>query len=645
MDVLPVSPSVAARRLLSMLRSEPSVLFVGAFVSSRPPSGLPMALELKQALVECMWTAGGQQLAPVLGAHPLALLNASRFLGVPLELVAEEVLKRTNLSIHDLLGWMGSAQPNNNHRVLAALANRHLANIVTTNFDELIEHEVSSTTHIEKLHGSLSDPDGMAIRLTQVGRGLVDRGFKRKISALINGKSVCFIGYAGRDPDIFPVLSGTKLSRVLWIARPCASAAGRASIARELKHCERLEEISKAFECLSVDGNQLFDELGSMLHLSLPADPAATFDWRTVMRSTAAPSSKDEAAVSLARILGAAGLWEQVAKACSWLYAHSGNPVTRLDAALFESEALYFLGEFTASESAAQRALVLCRRRHEPLRKARALQILGLIKGRSEHGSVRGGAARHIHGISRVLQSRPDTEARLLLANNYLNLGIWEKNHGRLREAKDSLDQGIRIARKTGDLRAQEKLHNAIGIVLRRRRQQLLRTGSSASSMRRAARRHLMMARELASYLGSAAEEVRVMLALIDLELDGVEYDVPGALGRGRVLLDECELLVKHSPEPEQVAGVKERRAQILIAAGAAQEAVSMISEALEAMITNTMRASGLKNRAAALEELGLHDEALRDLHDAMRLVPEGPDRTEIRMLLKNVEGAVAKNG
>ncbi len=637
MDILSVSPSDAAKRLLSMFRSGPSVLFVGAFVSSRSPSGLPMALELKRAMVECMWTAGGEQLTPVIGSEPLALLGTSRFVEIPLELVAEEVLRKSKLNIRRLLGWLGDAKPNNNHRVLAALADRGIADVVTTNFDELIEREISNDGQIRKLHGTVSSPDGMAIRLNQVGRGLIDRKFKKMISSLVDGRSVCFVGYAARDPDIFPVLSALHFRQILWIARPYKSLADREIVARELEHCERMERTTEKFECLSVDGNRLFDEIGSLLHLSLPVDLERTFDWRSAMGSTAVPSSGDLAAISIIRILMASGLSREAAQASSWLFARSTVPNTRQGVAFLESESLYRLGEYRPSEQATRRALELCRGSRDKVDKARAFQILGLIKGRSTNGAVRGWAPRYMHRIVQILKDKNDIEARLLLANNFINLGIWQKNRNRLAEAEKSLNQGLQIARKVGDIRSQVKLHSSLGIVFRRRRQQLLHSPTSALLMKRSAIRHLRIAGELAGYLGDTAEEVRVMITRINLELDGVDR-IRGALRRASRLIDECELLVKHSPEPEQAANIKEMRGIVLTAKREAQQAVDIITDALETMVTNTARASALRSRAVALAQLGLHNEALDDLHHAIMLVPDGPDRSEIKALLKHLD-------
>ena len=642
MKIRPSSPGVAAEKLISMCRYGPTAIFVGAFVSSRRPSGLPMALPLKQEFANCMWEAGGQRLANILGTEPLEFLEGSRFRDVPLEMIAEELLRKTSLTLKELMGWMAEAIPNRNHRLLASFADRGLASVITTNFDELIEHELSTATTIEKLHGTISDLDNLVMRLSQIGRGLVSRELVSRVTNALSDKSVCFIGYAARDPDIFPVLCKLRLRKILWIARPCKSTKDLESAARELEHCERLKRSASEFECISVDANELFDSLSRTLRVDPPARSLQSRDWRQVLHSSTSSISRDEAAIAFVRILAASGEWRKAAAAYTWLRQNGDVQRSRLEATLYEAEAWYRLNHYKNSETSARRAQSSYRKAGIQSGQARALQILGLIKGRDTRAAARCWAPRYLERVRSLLQGKADTDSMLLLINNDLNLGVWLKNRGRLGDAQKVLNRGLKLGIKVGDFYAQQRLHTALGIVYRRRRQMVLmpprfnHCRSSASSLRKTAIRHFRVARELAVYLGNTAEEVRTLINLVNLEMDGIP-SVAGALRRVLPLLDECEELVQESPESEQRARVKELRGKVLVIQNRAQEAVSMTSDALTGLWTNADRASCLKVRAEAYEQLGLSALALKDLQAALSFVSEGPDKNEVRAVMTRI--------
>ena len=83
----------ATKSVLCLAASGPVVVFAGAFISCRTPSSLPMAAPLKQAIALSMWATGRPLLVTALGTEPLKILSGSRFWDVPLELLAEEVIR------------------------------------------------------------------------------------------------------------------------------------------------------------------------------------------------------------------------------------------------------------------------------------------------------------------------------------------------------------------------------------------------------------------------------------------------------------------------------------------------------------------------------------------------------------------------
>ena len=231
--------------------------------------------------------------------------------------------------------------PNDNHRVLATLADRRLASIVTTNFDELIEREISTAATVTKLHGTISNLDDLVMRLSQIGRGLMSGEFSAEMHSVLSERSVCFIGYAGRDPDIFPRLCKLRLRTVIWIARPYGSLEDCAAVDRELKHCDRLARSVGEFECISVDANSMFDALAARLGIAPSPFVAPSLDWRRELRAGTNHVYPDEATIAVARTLAASGKWRQAAEAYSWLRVHGETRDARQDALLYEAESRY----------------------------------------------------------------------------------------------------------------------------------------------------------------------------------------------------------------------------------------------------------------------------------------------------------------
>jgi len=596
-----------------------------------------MGAELKEMLVERVWKAGGQQLAALPGIDLHELLRQSSFKDVPLELIAEEILRNVDIGVDDVLGWMANAEPNLNHCVLATLSRAPGCSIITTNFDELIER--SGGTHIHKLHGTISSASDLVIKLSQVGRGLADAAFRRRVKSLLEGKSVVFMGYAGRDLDILPVLSALNFRDVLWFARPARSATDLALVGGELQQCTRLARRCTSFRCLSVDADLVMDELGRALKLTCRTYPSRVPEWRSELLFHTLTADSEKAAVAMIRVFGAAGLWRTAADGCKWLLSRLPSAQLKLQITLYLAEAFYWLGRYEECETTARETRYLARLECDVSTEARALQILGLSLSRAKESVRRGIAARYMADVPRLLEGRRDLDALKLLGANGLNLGIWQKNRGKLIDADRSLRQALQVVRKSGDLRMQQKIHNAIGIVFRRVRQRLIATGLPASRALRSSRYHLRAARDLAASLGSASEELRVILALIDLELDAPLPSKKLAT-RVRGLLRRADVLVPLSAEPEHAARVMEVKGKILAAEGRSEEAIDTFTDAMRGMKTNSGLASAFQSRAAALNMLNRNEEAFRDLAAATRLVPRGPDYDDIRRLMRRVRPA-----
>lgn len=108
---------------------------------------------------------------------------------------------------------------NPSHRFLAWSARRFGCELLTTNFDVLLERAGAPPERVLKLHGTLDDLEGARFTVDNVFQPLA-KNLDRDTKARIAGKTLLVIGYRGEDEfDVVPtLLQGSRPpARVLWI--------------------------------------------------------------------------------------------------------------------------------------------------------------------------------------------------------------------------------------------------------------------------------------------------------------------------------------------------------------------------------------------------------------------------------------------
>jgi len=251
-------------------------VFVGAGVSSIPPTSLPSWWGLNRAVVVAM----RDRVADLVGrerADALADLITARQEGhkLPPEYQAEVIVHRLHDSYFEVLQVLDSEIPNATHIAIAALAKEErVSAVITTNFDRAIEaafrecdvaFEVCYTAKhfqdlavkqravdggvcpILKLHGSAEDPSTLVDTLSQRKRGF-PTATAACLRHLLRSAHWLFLGYSGADleadenylylkPDAGEGLGFTWLVRstdspLEAVIATCAAYEGRSEIVR-----------------------------------------------------------------------------------------------------------------------------------------------------------------------------------------------------------------------------------------------------------------------------------------------------------------------------------------------------------------------------------------------------------------------------
>lgn len=240
----PATIDDAVAQIVASIRGRRLVVFCGAGISFN--SGLPLANQLIEAILQRIDISG----------VPHQLLMPPR---LPFEVFIETL--RAESDVAPLLKLFALGEPNTNHMLLAKLAGVGLLSTVcTTNFDPLIETALESeglhapgdyrvlfreaeldsirwddanAAKLIKLHGSIADPDNMAITLRQVSHHQLSAHRQRVIEHLFSSGShddVLILGYSCSDVfDITPNIETLerKAKRILFVDHaPAGTVAG-----------------------------------------------------------------------------------------------------------------------------------------------------------------------------------------------------------------------------------------------------------------------------------------------------------------------------------------------------------------------------------------------------------------------------------
>ncbi|MEP7365882.1 MAG: tetratricopeptide repeat protein [Acidobacteriota bacterium] len=252
------------------------VIFVGAGVSSIPPTCLPSWWAMNQAVTASLRDRVAELVGPlraqVLAEAITQRQEANRF---PPEYQAEVIVGRLRDSYFNVLQCLDSEIPNDVHLGIAALSKAHrVAAVVTTNFDRALEaafrelhvpFEVWSNPAefkaladrldklgtsvvpcpIIKLHGSAENPATLVDTLSQRKRGFAP-AVAVCVRQLLRHAHWLFLGYSGADlmadenylflkPDAaqaqgFTWLLRTNEQPVAAVSATCAAYGSRAEI-------------------------------------------------------------------------------------------------------------------------------------------------------------------------------------------------------------------------------------------------------------------------------------------------------------------------------------------------------------------------------------------------------------------------------
>ncbi len=201
--------------------------FVGAGISSNPPSSLPLAKDVKLALLESLCKS-----TPKTCIDQFYDKNKKEIEGllenILMESIFEIIMRRMpnngKFVTQMIKEVFNGKNPNNNHVFLARLIKTGCY-VITTNFDMLIEEAVkrdpacnfNQLRHkIMHVHGSIDDQESIIITLSQVGQGLT-KNIEDKLKNALKNKIVIFIGWSDKDIDITPILFLSEMSQIYWL--------------------------------------------------------------------------------------------------------------------------------------------------------------------------------------------------------------------------------------------------------------------------------------------------------------------------------------------------------------------------------------------------------------------------------------------
>jgi hypothetical protein len=193
-------------------RLKSTVFLVGAGVSMLEPSVLPSGNQLRDMAVREVCKRG------ILRRYWRQLSRMDSYRDIVPEIVFQELHDAVDDRLLGFFEVLRSLTPNLGHRVLARLTRDHDSVVLTTNFDLAIEEAGATRSRIVHLHGDLEDKQQMTVRIHQVSLGIAPRDY-RAAAHLLKGRTLCVLGYSGRDLDIARLIARSGVRKMLWLIR------------------------------------------------------------------------------------------------------------------------------------------------------------------------------------------------------------------------------------------------------------------------------------------------------------------------------------------------------------------------------------------------------------------------------------------
>jgi tetratricopeptide (TPR) repeat protein len=218
-----VSAKSASVDLISEAKKTNLTFLVGAGISKIQPSNLPLGNDIKDYLISLITRD------PILRPHQTKILSSDKYRKLIPELIFQPLFEILESKMYTAFDILNTDEFNYVHEVLSWMNYNKSAQLFTTNFDMLIEKSISHSIYVEHLHGALSQPDEMVIRIYQVGRG-ISRSLGNKFKSSNRGRTLFVLGYSGNDKDVVTLLNQTDFREIYWLVRDAKDDWTRSNI-------------------------------------------------------------------------------------------------------------------------------------------------------------------------------------------------------------------------------------------------------------------------------------------------------------------------------------------------------------------------------------------------------------------------------
>jgi len=287
------------------LKNKQLLPLLGAGISKKEPSNLPLSNELNPPLRAALWNAANIALDEIRPSDSARLIAEQAVNNAPLERLLDALHQTHGNDVFEYLSILNSKQWNSNHAAIATLSCEGLLSIcITLNFDLLIEEAISDykascitecpltnakfeygnghqQLRIIKPHGSFVPPHVstdpykyLSTTLSQVGSYPARSNIERFSEALSLCPTLFVAGYSDNDWDIFPILTrpaGHLIKQVIWVQHAELEAVQNHPPPKEDRPIQWLREISNKSILLIGPVDQFLSDL--VIELGIKKQP------------------------------------------------------------------------------------------------------------------------------------------------------------------------------------------------------------------------------------------------------------------------------------------------------------------------------------------------------------------------------------
>jgi tetratricopeptide (TPR) repeat protein len=515
---------------MSRIRNRKVIFFLGAGISKN--SGLPLAKELKSYLLKRL--CDDLQLAYL---HEKCLNNVS----LPFESFIQIFVDYPKGFFGSFLEIYKLGKPNANHFLMSNLIkDGHVSEIMTTNFDILLE-EALSITHVNfsvlsdekqflsaekgkgispviyKLHGSIDNPNSIRVTLNMIAQKDLFQSRLKILSHFFdrNDVDVVFLGYSCSDEfDINVLIRNMKSSaNILYI-----------------KHSNNtlftIEPLNYPFQGWSgsqivCNTNDIIRELSKGFGYTIPITSSSE-DWTVIIDEWCDTLDLGDKYYFLGCILSDIGeiessnavLEKGLEYATEYVKARIENTLVRV--ALMRSD-------YASARLRLQSSIPIFKKYNETMRVAESLFRLGQIEKRI------GNYKEAKKYFDKSLKICKEIDYRLGIERSLTEIGMLYKRTGNFDKAEEKYAESLSLSEEIGDLHGISNNLHELGIIKRK------------SGEYDVAEKHLKTALEIKTKLGNKTELAysKGELALVLVE----KKDYPSA----EILLNECLKLFKEA--------------------------------------------------------------------------------------------------